>query len=392
MPPRFFLRLVQRSLTHRVGKWLTAILAVAMGASLVSASLTLAVGMRAKMRQSLRAYGTNILLVPAADPVIARGATQGVPGVTQLFASMSEAVLARLGELSRGLPLLGYTPLLYAIAEIGSYRAALVGTWPDAMRQVNPGWKVEGRWIEDRSEGAEAIIGISVAEKLRLAVGVPLSLTAQGRTRTFRVVGILSTGGSEDEQVFVTLRAAQELTGRAAQLSLIQVSALAADRAVEEVARALEAGLPGVAARTQLRLVMAEEHLLGRLSLLLGLIAGLVLVASALGVAAAMTTSVLERTREIGLMKALGGSRARVGRLFLAEAGAIGLAGGVVGGAAGLLMAQAIARSVFGSSVPLSATPPLASIAIGVGVASVASLVPVRRAASVEPGIVLRGE
>ncbi len=384
MPSRFFLRLLQRSLANRPGKWLTAILAVALGASLVSAALTLAVGMRAKMRQALRAYGANILLVPAASA----GAGGGEP----LLASMPEDVLTGLGKLSRGLPLQSYAPLLYGVAEIGPHRAALVGTWPDAMRRVNPWWRVEGGWIEDRVEGAEAILGVSVAQKLGLTVGAPLPLTVRGRTRTFRVVGILSTGGSEDEQVLVTLRAAQEITGRAGHLSLIQVSALAADRGVEDIARALEAGLSGVEARTQLRLVMAEERLLARLSLLLGLIAGLVLVASGLGVAATMTTSVLERTREIGLMKALGASRSRVGTLFLAEAGAIGFAGGLGGALAGLLLAEAIARSVFGGGVPLTATPLLVSVAMGGAVAGLASLIPVRRAASIEPGVVLRGE
>jgi len=381
MRSRFFFRLVQRSLANRMGKWLTAVLAVAMGASLVSASLTLALGMRAKMGQALRAYGANILLVPAVGQA-------GAP----LFVTMAEDVLGRLEELGRRLPVVAYSPLVYAVAEIGPQRVVLVGTWPDAMRRVNPGSRVEGGWISDRDTVAEAMVGSSIARKLGLAVGAPLTLTVRDRTGTFRVVGILSTGGSEDEQVFLTLRAAQALAGRAGQLSLIQVSALASDRRVEDIARVLEAGLPGVTARTQFRLAMAEERLLDRLSLLLGLIAGLVLVASALGVAAAVATSVLERTRDIGLMKALGAGRALVGRLFLAEAGAIGLAGGLLGGAAGLLLAQAIARSVFGSAVPYTTLPALASVGSGICIASVASLIPVRRAASVEPGIALRGE
>ncbi len=60
--------------------------------------------------------------------------------------------------------------------------------------------------------------------------------------------------------------------------------------------------------------------------------------------------------------------------------------------AAGLLLAQAIAYSVFGGAVPFSALPAVASVALGAVVASLASLIPVRRAASIEPGIVLRGE
>lgn len=388
MRARFFLRLVQRSFTNRLGKWLTAIMAVALGTSLVSASLALAVGMQAKMRQALRAYGANILLVPAVRP----GGAQEAPGGAPLLPSMSENVLARLASLAGDLPLLGHTPLLYAVARIGSHRVVLAGTWPDAMRRVNPAWRVEGGWIEDRDDVSAAILGTSLAQKLGLAPGAPLTLTAEGVTHRFRVVGILSTGGSEDEQVIVTLRAAQEVSGQAGRLSLIQVSALGADRSVEEIARALESGLPGVEARTQLRLVLAEERLLARLSLLLGLIAGVVLVASGLGVAAAMASSVLERTPEIGLMKALGASRSRVGGLFLAEAGAMGLCGGLLGAAAGLLLAQAIAWSIFGGGVPFRIAPAIVSVGMGVCVASLGSLIPIRRAASIHPAGVLRGE
>jgi len=301
-------------------------------------------------------------------------------------------VLVRLAELSRSLPVVGYAPLLYGLADIGSDHVVVVGTWPDAVKQVNPWWRVQGAWIGGPAEAGEAVVGTSLAHKLGLSTGAPLTLTVQGRTRTFRVIGILSTGGSEDEQILLSLPAAQELAARPGQLTLIQVSALASDRPTEELARALEVALPGVAARTQQRLVRAEERLLDRLSLLLGLIAGLVLMASGLGVASTMATSVLERTREIGLMKALGASRLRVGNLFLAEAGIIGLTGGLLGGVAGLLLAQVIAWSVFGGSVPVTAIPPLASVGIGICVASVASLIPVRRATSIEPGVVLRGE
>ncbi len=388
MRARFFLRIVQRSFGNRLGKWLTAILAVALGTSLVSASLGLAVGMRAKMRQALRAYGANIVLVPAARP----GGVRETPAGAQLLPSMSEDVLVRLGRLSGDLPLLGYTPILYTVVEVGPHRVALAGTWPDAARRVNPAWRAEGRWIEHRDDVSGAILGLSLAQKLGLTLGAPLTLTASGRTHSFRVVGILSTGGSEDEQVIVTLHAAQQVSGQAGRLSLIQVSALGADRSVEEIARALESGLPGVEARTQLRLVLAEERVLARLSLLLGLIAGVVLLASGLGVAATMASSVLERTREIGLMKALGASRGGVGALFLAEAGVMGFAGGLLGAAAGLGLAQAIAWSIFGGGVPFRITPAIASVGMGVGIAALGSLVPIRRAASIHPAGVLRGE
>jgi putative ABC transport system permease protein len=381
---RFFLRLLRRSLANRLGKWLTAILAVAMGAALVSASLSLAAGMGAKMRQALRAYGANIVLVPAAGARQAAG--------EQLFAQLPEDVLVKLAKVTQNLPVLGYAPLLYAVTEIGSHRVALVGTWPDAVRQINPWWRVEGGWLGTRTVRDEAVIGTALAQKLALGVGGQVTLTVDRQTRSFRIAGILSTGGSEDEQVVVTLPAAQELAGRRGQLSLVQVSASSAADSVEAISKALEAALPGVAARTQVRLLMAEARVVTRVAWLLAVIAGLVLVASSLGVAAAVTTGVLQRTGEIGLMKALGASGLRVASLFLSEAAAVGLAGGILGGVAGMMLARVIARTAFGDSLPFAVIPMVISVAIGIGAASVASLVPVLRAAAIEPATVLRGE
>jgi len=116
------------------------------------------------------------------------------------------------------------------------------------------------------------------------------------------------------------------------------------------------------------------------------------LLASALGVMTTMTTSVIERQKEIGLMKSVGAEDKKIVTLFLSEAAIIGLLGGLLGFIIGIILAQFIGLSVFSTSIsPRLEILPIV-FGISVGVALLASILPVRRAVKVEPAIVLRGE
>jgi len=139
-------------------------------------------------------------------------------------------------------------------------------------------------------------------------------------------------------------------------------------------------------------MVRAEMEILEKIENLMLLVAVVALAASALGVMTTMTTSVVERTKEIGMMKAIGAEKSKIASLFLLEALIIGLIGGIVGYLAGLGVAQFIGMSVFNSSVsPKLEVLPLV-LGISIGIAVLASAIPVRRAISIEPAKVLRGE
>jgi putative ABC transport system permease protein len=114
------------------------------------------------------------------------------------------------------------------------------------------------------------------------------------------------------------------------------------------------------------------------------------LMATALGVMTTMTTSVVERTKEIGMMKAIGAEGSKVATLFLTEALIIGVLGGIAGYVVGIVIAQYIGQSVFQSAItPNLLVFPLI-IGISVGITILSSIIPVRRAIKIEPAEVLR--
>ncbi|MDP2726900.1 MAG: FtsX-like permease family protein, partial [Dehalococcoidia bacterium] len=134
----------------------------------------------------------------------------------------------------------------------------------------------------------------------------------------------------------------------------------------------------------------AEGGFLVRIQWLMLLIALVALAASSLAVMTAMTASVMERRGEIGLAKALGALNSQVAVIFLAEAGTMGLVGGIIGYGLGAALSMFVGGQVFGSAILPHPAVAAMSIVLGLGVALVGSALPVRKAMSVEPVILLR--
>ncbi len=235
------------------------------------------------------------------------------------------------------------------------------------------------------------MIGREAARSLGLAPGSQLELLYGGRKVLLTVAGVVTAGGSEDSQVFVDLDVAQDLAGMTGRVSLVQLGARGSAPAIEGVMHRLSGALPGLVVQPVRQLAAAEGPLLERIHGLLSTTILLILVLSALGVLAAMAGLAMERRRDVGLMKALGGSVRRVMRFFLVEATAIGVVGGLIGCAAGMLVAVWIGQSVFATAI----TPRLIVLPITVAlmvIVALAGALPLRLLGRVRPAEILRGE
>ncbi|NIS12306.1 MAG: FtsX-like permease family protein [Thermoplasmata archaeon] len=182
------------------------------------------------------------------------------------------------------------------------------------------------------------------------------------------------------------------MSGREGKVHTVQVSALCTGCPVNVFAEEIEGEIEYVEARTVKQLVSAEMATLENFEGMMVMVTVVAMAASILGVTTTMTTSVIERRKEIGLMKALGAERMRITALFLVEASVIGVIGGILGFIAGVFLARAIGLSVFETAVATNIILLPIAIGISVAVAVLASIPPVRRALRVEPAIVLRGE
>ena len=375
-----FWRILWRLLSASRSRLALALLIVTSGAAISAALLNLNLDATDKLTREFRALGANVIVSPAHinDPA----------------ALMDAAAMSDIDALHEP-QIVAAAPYLYIVAKAGGAENGIpvivAGTWLDQVARMNSWWKVAGTWVTGRDDATQCMAGREAARSLGLSPGSRLTLEYGARQVSLTVAGVVTAGGSEDNQVFVSMNAAQSLAGIQGQFGVVQISVRGSTPQIEAVIRRIRAALPGLNVMPVRQLAAAEGQLLERIRGLLFATVLLILLLSAMGVLAAMAGLALERRRDVGLMKALGGTVRRVMRFFLAEATAIGLVGGTLGWIVGMLLSAWIGRRVFATSI----TPRLVVLPLTVGmmiVVALAGALPLRLLGRVRPAEILRGE
>ena len=417
-----FMRILRKSLSKRKSRIAIAVISVIIGAAITTSLLSVSFDVTEQVGYEFRKYGANLMISPKSDTI-----DVGFPGVD--FGSVTEqkyineSDLWKIKTISWRNNVLGYAPLLYQVVRIGEdaneQNVVLVGTYfnkdieiiepyssddpsifKTGIQTISPWWNVEGEWIEDQNDTISSMVGVEVAKKLGLEVGDTYNIRYNKNnedllnesTYTLIVKGIVSTDGNEDDQIFVNLQLAQNISAREDKVHTIQVSALCNACPVDTFAQEIEEKIPYVEGSTVKQLVSAEMNILGKIENMMFLVTIIALLASALGVMTTMTTNVIERKKEIALMKSVGAENKKIVALFFSEAAIIGVMGGLAGFIIGVIISQFIGLSVFNTLItPRYEIIPIVLL-ISVAVALIASLFPIRKAVKVEPAIVLRGE
>ena len=378
MAPRsMFWRILRQLLSASRGRLSVALLALVSGAAVCSALLGLYLDAESKLTREFRTLGANLVVSPpsghGSEPALADAGVMG-----RIEAQRTPNVIAA-------------APYLYLVGETSGQPVIVAGTWLDEVARMDSWWKVDGRWVASRDDRSECMVGRVAARELGLAAGSPLDLRSGDRSVSLVVAGIVNSGGSEDNQVLLNLPVAQELANLPGRIGVVELSVAGSPAQLNDYANRLAAALPGLEVRPVRQLTEAEGSILGRIRGLLFWTVLLILVLTGLCVLASMAALAMERRRDVGLMKAIGGPMSRVLRLFMAEAGALGLAGGLIGYIVGLGLAEWAGERVFGKAVtPRWEVLPL-TIALSIGVA-LAGALPLRLLSQIRPTEILRGE
>ena len=234
-----------------------------------------------------------------------------------------------------------------------------------------------------------ADLGAGVGDKLRLA-------TASGAAATLTVIGIFDFGNKSvnERNVYIALRSAQNLLDLIGGVSAIEVKVLD-PFAAETIAETLRAGTDlqvdsWIRTNAQFFTAMAAQIVTNTL---IRVFVGLTV---ALGIASVLVVSVIQKSREIGILRAMGTSRRQVLRVFLIQGGAVGLAGSVLGSLLAwtfLLVWRAVAKNPDGTPMfIIEMEPSLFAIAtVGATVVGIlAAVAPARRAARLDPVVAIR--
>lgn len=363
------------------GRLAVALVALVSGAAVCSALLDLQLDAKRKLTQEFRALGANVVVAPPQ-----------APGAEAAQAPLMDASVWERVAAARTPEVVAAAPYLYIVARAADHQSVVaVGTWLDEARRLSPWWKLEGEWIVSRDDLGRCLVGSEVARQLHLEPGSSLDLRSAGRTAILRVVGVVTAGGGEDNQVLVNLPVAQRLSGLENRIGVVQLSVAGAAGEIERFVTQLAAAVPDAEVRPVRQLAEAEAQLLGRIRRLILWTVVLILVLTGLGVLATMAALAMERRRDVGLMKALGGTIQRVVRFFLAEVGILGGLGGLLGYGIGVLLSEWMGERVFGTGISprWEVLPVTLILAIGV---ALAGALPLRLLGRVRPAAILRGE
>jgi putative ABC transport system permease protein len=419
-----FVRLVYESFRRQKRRKLLAGAAITLGVTVATAMIAVATDIGDKINRELRTIGANLLVTPQEDSLdVEIGGVNLKPPSDGAF--LDEADLPKIKSTFWHNNIVGFAPMLPVNVKIerdgqqpdvtllGTYFAKQLSFGKDnfttGVRSTHPWWRVSGAWPGDNSR--DILIGEKLAGRLGEKSGNELSVSG----RQFRVSGILSTGAAEDDQIVAPLAIAQEILGKPGAVRRVYVSALTKPEDAlarrdpkslsgpmydrwycspypQSIAYQLQEAIPHSHAEQIRQVAQNEGTVLTRIEGLIFLITLAALLASALAVSAAMATAIFERRAEVGLMKALGASKLAVASIFFAEATLLALIGGLVGFAAGGLLARQIGRSIFDSQIGIQPVLLPVVLVVAVLVTFAGSAAAIRRAVQLDPVFALRGE
>lgn len=405
-------RFVQDSIRRSPRRKALTILAIALGSAVATGMLGVMLSIGDKINRELRSAGANIAVTAREASV-----TGGVGGVTTTAAGASsyieEADVPKIRSIFWGLNITAFSPSLS--------RDNLLGVWfhhtfrmPDGssattgIAALNPTWKLTGRWPSDSADN-EAAAGAGTARRNNWQVNQKVTILNE----PFTITGILTTGDETDDRVLLPLARLQQLTALAGKVDRVDVAALtkpedafahkdprtmtpaeyerwSCTNYVSVIAKQIADLIPGSIAKPVRRVADSEGKVLDKVSGLMGFITLAALLSAGLTVWSLTATTMMERRGEVAIMQAIGATRGVVGVLLGAEVAIVGLVGGAIGAAGGVLLARFVGESVFGDAVQISWILPGVIILAATAVALAGAWQPLQRALRTDPALILR--
>jgi putative ABC transport system permease protein len=402
-----FLEALESLSANKMRSGLT-ILGIVIGVGAVIAMVSIGRGAEATITDSIQGIGTNLLFV-------FRGGSEEVRNPKPITLGDAEAIADPLLAPS----VAGVAPVLQGSGKVSfggeSTNTQISGITPD-YAQVRNYQVSEGEFINEEhmlGQASVVLLGQEVAKDLFARSEGLVGETVRIEGQPFRIIGILeSRGGSgfsnEDDVVMVPLTTAQSRLIRRStrdrvDLLLVQaVSSQDVPQASSEVAQILrtrhrtEIGADDFTILTQQDFLDTASTITNVLTIFLGGIAAISLLVGGIGIMNIMLVSVTERTREIGLRKAVGAHKADIMIQFLTESSVLSLFGGLIGIALGWMISFIVGRIAQANNAPIypsiSADIVLLATIFSTAVGLFFGLYPANRAANLEPVEALRYE
>ena len=414
-----FITMLFSAVFRRKSRAVMAVIATLVGAATLFCLAAICIVVPQQMSDEMRAYGANIIVTPIEG--------EWKNGIDRAMVLHTNDMVIAKGAMRSA-------TYRYENVRINAAPYVLAGIDVRSVKSLNKHWNVDGSW----PSSGNVMVGRDVASAMGLKIGSRIAIAyrssdntdgshkpaeksasksasksanqsaqnssqqklVEGRVSTdimdthgttFRVCGILDTGGAEDSMLYALNADVNTLTGVKRGADVIAYSSSAPS--VDAVVRSIN-DMTSMRVRAQqvTKVTAADTGIVTMLRSLFWIVSLVVLVLMMVGVSTTISSIVQQRRNEIGLRKALGASAKSIGVEFTAEAGLYGFVGGVAGTAVGYVFARLLAAMVFARDLGVNWWLVAFSVAFSIIASCVAALPPVLRASKIDPAIVLREE
>ena len=430
-----FITMLFSAVFRRKSRALMAVIATLVGAATLFCLAAICLVVPQQMSDEMRAYGANIIVTPIEgewkngidramvlhtnDMVLAKGAMRSatyryenvrINAAPYVLAGIDVRSVKSLNKHwnvdgswpSSGNVMVGRDVALAMGLKIGSriaiaYRSSdnTAGSHKPAEKSANKSTNQSAdKPAENQAQNSSANSSDQSAQnssQQKLVEGRVSTDIMDTHGTTFRVCGILDTGGAEDSMLYALNADVNSLTGVKRGADVIAYSS--SSPSVDAVVRSIN-DMTSMRVRAQqvTKVTAADTGIITMLRSLFCIVSLVVLVLMMVGVSTTISSIVQQRRNEIGLRKALGASARSIGVEFTAEAGVYGFVGSIAGTAVGYVFARLLAAMVFSRDLGVNWWLVVFSIVFSVAASCVAALPPVLRASKIAPAIVLREE
>lgn len=375
-----------KNLLRRKGKAAFILAGLIIGVATVVAVISFADAMTKDINDKLEKFGANILIVPQTKNLTLTYGGMALGGVSFEMEPIRQSQLARIKTIKNAENVAAIGPITLGTIKIGAQAALLAGVDFDVVNILKPWWKMNGRAPKQN----ELLVGAEAAKLLKVSKGQTLSINSHA----MRIVSILAPTGSQDDQLlFTTLPMAQTILDKPGQVSLVEVAALCNACPVDDMVAQISEKLPTAKVMAIQQVVRSRMQTLAQfrkfsygLSVVVVLIGGLVVLVTLMG-------SVKERTKEIGIFRAIGFRQQHIMRIIFIETGLISSLAGVLGyllGIGGIWIGLRIFGDHGAVSVPVDPVLASGAVAMAMVVGLLASAYPAVMAARMDPAQALK--
>jgi putative ABC transport system permease protein len=360
---QLFLRLLLRATWVRKDRALTALVSVAVVATIATAALTIYSDLEGTLSREFRGFGANVVVTKASGAL----ASDELIRIHKAVGSSSEVL-----------------PVAYAIAteRDGGARVVVGGADLEKLRRLNPSWS-----FTDLNQGS-ALVGARVAESL--SHGGDWHVLFGSAVASITPQAVFRSGSEDDSRVYLPLADFEKLTGVQPGTALVRVEGRPQE--IQAAILRLSSSLPEAEVKPVRQITQAQAAVVGKTRSVVLAASAVVLVLIMLCMVATFTSSVLERRKDFAVMKALGASNRAVNFLFAAEAALLALLGAAAGYIVGSGIAFWIGKVNFDAAIlpdPALVFPVLLGSVL---LALIASTAPLRLLQQIQPAAILRGE